>query len=228
MKPIRVVIAEDHQLVRAGFLHLLTGMNYVEVVGEAKNGQEACEIVAKEKPDIILMDISMPRLNGVEATRRILKEYPNTRVIIISMHTTEEYVLQALQAGALGYLLKDSSPDEFDLALQTVAAGEPYLCRGVTQQVMEYFQRTGIDPTKRNIAESVLPYDPTKLLTPRQREVLQLVAEGSSSNEIAAILGISEKTVERHRANLMDRLNIHDIPGLVRYAIRAGMISPNR
>lgn len=228
MKPIRVVIAEDHQLVRAGFLQLLNSMDFIDVVGEVSNGQEACKIVSQIHPDVILMDISMPRLNGVEATRRIIKDDPNTRVIVVSMYTTEEYVLQALQAGASGYLLKDSSPDEFGLAIKTVAKGKSYLCKGVTQKVMDYFQRTGIDPTKKNVAEAPRFYDPTNLLTSRQREVLQLVAEGSSSNEIATILGISEKTVERHRANLMDRLNIHDIPGLVRYAIRMGIISTNQ
>jgi DNA-binding NarL/FixJ family response regulator len=219
MKPIRVLIAEDHQLVRAGFTQLLNRLNFVKIVGEVSNGQEAYEIAAEKHPDVILMDISMPRLNGVEATYRILKEFPDIRIIIISMHNTEEYVLQALQAGALGYLLKDSSPEEFEEAIRTVAKGQQYLCQSVDRQVMKYFRRTGIDPTK------MMP--PDQPLTARQREVLQLVAEGYSSNEIADFLGISEKTVETHRYNLMSRLNIHDITALVRYAIRIGIISPN-
>ena len=227
MKPIRAVIAEDHQLVRAGFLKLLTSMNFVEIVGEVSNGQEAVEVAAQVHPDVILMDISMPRLNGVEATHRILKDFPDINIIIISMHNTEEYVLQALQAGALGYLLKDSSPEEFAEAIQRVAAGEKYLCRSVDQQVKDYFQRTGIDPTKKSPQEAQSSFTLSQRLTERQREVLQLVVEGNSSYEIASLLGISEKTVERHRSNLMERLNIHDIPGLVRYAIRVGMITPH-
>jgi DNA-binding NarL/FixJ family response regulator len=219
MRPIRVLLAEDHQLVRAGFRALLNTIAEVEVVAEADNGQEALDLIPQENPDIVLMDISMPRLNGIEATRLIVRDYPEVRVIILSMYTSEEYVLQALRAGVSGYLLKDSPPNEFKLAIQAVAKDETYLCSGVSQHVVEYIQRTGMEPHRQ--AEMA---DSNDQLTPRQREILQMVVEGNSSVQIAGRLNISAKTVERHRADIMSRLNIHDLPGLVRYAIRAGII----
>ncbi len=220
MRPFRVLLAEDHQLVRAGFRALLNMLEDIEVIAEANDGQEALALIPQVKPDVVLMDISMPRLNGIEATRRIRRDYPEVRVIILSMYTTEEYVLQALRAGAAGYLLKDSTPAEFNHAIQSVTKGETYLCTGVAQHVAEYIQRTGAEPHPQD--DQASPY---AQLTSRQREVLQLVAEGRSTNQIAQSLHISVKTVERHRANIKERLHIHDTPGLIRYAIRAGLIS---
>lgn len=219
MSNIRVLLAEDHQLVRAGFRALLNGIPGVEVVAEASDGEQALAGIAETRPDVVLMDISMPRLNGMEATRRITRDFPGVRVIMLSMYATEEYVLQSIKAGAAGYLLKDSAPNEFGHAIQAVAKGETYLCSGVAQHALDYVKRTkfGVDGIEQII-------DPYEHLTPRQRQVLQMVAEGHSSAEIAQALNISTKTVERHRADIMGRLNIRDLPGLVRYAIRAGII----
>jgi DNA-binding NarL/FixJ family response regulator len=219
MTTIRVLIAEDHALVRAGFRALLDTLPEIEVVAEASNGYETIEQVNKLQPDVVLMDISMPRMNGVEATQRINRDFPQVRVIILSMHATEEYVLQVLRVGAVGYLLKDTAPAEFNLAIRAVANGETYLCSGVAQHVIDYVQRTQLE----NPIQKRIP-NPYEQLTPRQREILQLVVEGHSSLEIGHALNISVKTVERHRTDIMERLNIHDLPGLVRYAVRAGII----
>jgi DNA-binding NarL/FixJ family response regulator len=213
MGAIRLLLAEDHTLVRAGIRSLLQNLPDLEVVAEANDGRAALQLVAKTKPDVVLMDIAMPGLNGLEATARLLKDFPNVHVIMLSVHTTEEYVLQALRAGASGYLLKDSSPEELGLAIRAVARGETYLSPAVSKHVVDYVQRVG------NGTSSL------ERLTPRQREILQLIAEGRSTQEIARILSVSVKTVETHRVELMDRLGIHDIAGLVRYAIRMGLVS---
>lgn len=213
MKSLRVVLADDHKLVRAGLSSLLKQMPGIVVQGEAHDGREALELVAKHRPDVVLMDISMAGLNGLEATLQITKEYPRIHVIMLSMHATEEYVLQALRAGASGYLLKDAAPMELELALAAVVRGETYLSPPISlQEIENYAKRVG---------EVSQPLD---LLTRRQREILQLIAEGNNTRDIAERLGISVKTVETHRAQLMDRLEIHDIPGLVRYAIRHGLV----
>jgi DNA-binding NarL/FixJ family response regulator len=219
MKPQRVLVAEDHQLVRAGFRALLNGFEGVDVVAEASDGQETLLLIPTVNPDIVLMDISMPLLNGIETTHRISREFPEVRVIILSMYTTEEYVLQALRAGATGYLLKDSAPEEFDQAIQAVARGETYLCSGIAEHVVAYIRRT-----KSKLTVEQASTDPYVHLTSRQRQILQMVAEGNKSSQIAEALHISLKTVERHRADIMERLDIHDLPGLVRYAIRSGII----
>jgi DNA-binding NarL/FixJ family response regulator len=213
MKPLRVVLADDHKLVRAGLTSLLKQMPGIVVLGEAHDGREALELVAKHRPDVVLMDISMAGLNGLEATLQITKDYPRIHVIILSMHASEEYVLQALRAGASGYLLKDAAPMELKLALAAVVRGETYLSPPISMQEIEnYAQRVG---------EVSQPLD---MLTRRQREILQLIAEGNRTREIAVRLNISIKTVETHRAQLMQRLDIHDVPGLVRYAIRHGLV----
>jgi DNA-binding NarL/FixJ family response regulator len=189
-------------------------MGGIEVVGQATNGREALTLVEQQHPDVLLCDILMPEMNGLEATARIVKEFPSVRVIILSMYTSEEYVWQALKAGATGYLLKDMEASELDVAIKAVLNGTTYLTPKVSQQVVEsYRQRMGSDATVADV------------LTPRQREILQLIAEGKTINEIAQILGISGKTVDTHRTLLMARLDIHDVAGLVRYAIRRGMIS---
>jgi len=217
MKRLRVLLADDHTLVRAGLRSLLQQMEDVEVVAEAQDGRQVLAAAAEHRPDVVLMDISMSGMNGLEATLKLKKERPEVRVIILSMHATEEYVLQALRAGASGYLLKDSAPLELALALQAVARGEPYLSPPVSRQVVEsYAQRTGGGA------------QPLAALTPRQREILQLIAEGNSTKQIAGRLALSVKTVETHRSQLMERLSIRDVPGLVRYAIRHGLVSADK
>ncbi|MBD0267923.1 MAG: response regulator transcription factor [Cyanobacteria bacterium Co-bin8] len=214
MQPIRVLLADNHTLIRAGLRSLLESMEAVEVVAEASDGRAAIHLVKAHQPDVVLMDVAMPEMNGLEATARIVKEFPNTHVMILSMHANEEYVMQALQAGAMGYVLKDAGVAELELALKSISKGEAYLSPAVSKHVIaDYVRRTG--------GESSTPHH----LTPRQREILQLLVEGHSAKEIAARLVISIKTVETHRSQIMERLNIHDVAGLVRYAIRTGLVT---
>lgn len=212
MKTVRVLLAEDHTLVRAGLRSLLAELPWVHVVGEAADGREALRMVAEHKPHVVLMDITMSDLNGLEATARIARKHPGSRVIILSMHSNEEYVRRALSVGAAAYVLKDAERAELELALKSVARGGSYLSPAVSRPVVaDYAERASRDPVAR--------------LTPRQREILQLIAEGYSTKEIATKLTLSAKTIETHRAQLMSRLDIHDVAGLVRYAIRAGVAS---
>jgi DNA-binding NarL/FixJ family response regulator len=214
--PIRVVLADDHTLVRAGIRALLEKLPDVHVVAEASDGREAVHLVTTTQPDVVLMDIAMPGLNGLEATRRLVKEFPAIRVLILSMHKNEEYVWQALRAGAVGYLLKDADLAELALAITAVTHGETYLSPPISKHVIrEYVQRVGGEETG------------LEQLTPRQREILQLVAEGHTSKAIAQRLGLSIKTAETHRVQMMERLDIHEIAGLVRYAIRMGVVLPD-
>ncbi|MFQ4137361.1 response regulator [Nodosilinea sp. PGN35] len=213
MSTIQLVIADNHTLVRAGFRSLVEELDGIEVIGEAENGRDTLQLVETLRPQIVLMDIAMPEMNGLEATARISREFPQVRVLILSMHANEEYVYQALRSGASGYLLKDSGTEELDLALRAIARGETYLCPAVSKYVVsDYVRRLGQDQ------------NPLDQITPRQREILQLIAEGKSTKDIADLLYISTKTVETHRTQLMDRLDIHDIAGLVRYAIRTGLV----
>jgi DNA-binding NarL/FixJ family response regulator len=207
----RVVLADDHALVRAGFRSLLEGMQGIEVVGEAANGRDAIRLVEELRPDIAIVDVMMPELNGLDATARIVARCPEVKVLILSMNDGREYVLQALRSGARGYLLKTVTPLELQEAIKRLMAGEVYLSSAVTKHVVSGL----LQPT--NISEDGL--------TRRQREVLQLIAEGCSTKEIASTLNISIKTAEGHRTQLMNSLDIHDIAGLVRYAIRNGLIS---
>lgn len=215
MDPITVVLADDHTLVRSGIRALLERFEDVEMVGEAANGREALELVEKHRPDIVLMDIAMPELNGLDAARRIRRRYPTTRVLLMSMYDHEAYVAEALAVGAAGYVLKDASAAELDIAVHAVARGESYLSPAVAKRIVE-----GEVPTRGEGAIGL------QRLTPRQREILQLIAEGNTSKEIARKLELSIKTVETHRTHLMERLDIHDIAGLVRYAIRVGLVKP--
>lgn len=216
MTPIRVVLADDHTLVRAGIRALLEKLPDVHVVAEASDGREAVHLVTTTQPDVVLMDIAMPGLNGLEATRRLVKEFPAIRVLILSMHKNEEYVWQALRAGAVGYLLKDADLAELALAITAVTHGETYLSPPISKHVIrEYVQRVGGEETG------------LEQLTPRQREILQLIAEGHTTKMIAQRLGLSVKTVETHRVQMMERLDIHEIAGLVRYAIRMGVVLPD-
>ena len=216
-KPIRVLLADDHALVRAGIRALVQNLAGVEVVAEAVDGREALALVKQHDPDVVLMDISMAGLNGLEAAARMAKDHPNTRVIILSAHSNEEYVCQALRAGAAGYLLKDAGTAELDLAVKAVARGETYLSPAVSKHVIaDYMRRVGGESGS------------LELLTPRQREILQLIAEGQTTKQIANTLHISVKTVETHRMQLMERLDIHDVPGLVRFAIRMRLVQPEQ
>ncbi len=214
---IQVVLVDDHTLVRAGIRSLLERVAGVSVVGEAKDGREALELLGRQRADIVLMDIAMKGLNGLDATLQLKRTHPEVHVIILSMHASEEYVMQALRAGASGYLLKDAAMLELEHALKTVQRGETYLSAPISKQVVEnYMRRVGGERTALS------------LLTARQREILQLIAEGNSTKRIASRLALSVKTVETHRAQLMERLDIHDVPGLVRYAIRVGLASLDR
>ena len=214
MNTVRVLLADDHTLVRAGLRKLLESIPAMEVVGEAGDGLALLELAERLRPDVVLMDIAMPGLNGLEATGRICRAWPEVRVLILSMHQNAEYVRQALRQGAAAYLLKDAAPLELELALAAVLRGETYLSPAVSKGVVsDYVQRLRSDEPAEDA------------LTPRQREVLQLIAEGHSTKEIARRLDLSVKTVETHRTQLMRQLDIHEVAGLVRYAIRSGLVS---
>jgi DNA-binding NarL/FixJ family response regulator len=212
--PIRVVLADDHVLIRAGLRALLQSLPNIEVIGEASDGHEAVDVISRDQPDVVMMDIGMPGLNGVDSTRRIVKQFPRTRVIMLSMHANEEYVGQALEAGAMGYLLKGAEPAELELVFKAVMRGETYLSPTIAKQLVQDYL------SHRKEKVNLLPD-----LTARQREVLQLIAEGCSTKDIANKLKLSVKTVDTHRSELMHRLDIHEVAGLVRYAIRTGLVS---
>jgi DNA-binding NarL/FixJ family response regulator len=212
-RPIRVLLADDHALVRAGIRSLLRGCDDIEVVAEAGDGREALTLIEALRPDVVLMDILMPGLNGLEAAEQVSREFPSVRVLILSVNTGEEFVLQALRAGVAGYLVKSIGPAELQAALRAVARGEVYLAAAISHHVLAGSLEGGEGcPSLQR-------------LTPRQREVLQLIAEGHKTKEIALRLEISINTVETHRTQLMAALDIHDIAGLVRYAIRSGLTS---
>ncbi|HEX7043831.1 MAG TPA: response regulator transcription factor [Burkholderiales bacterium] len=214
MTAIRVLLADDHSLFRAGVQALLSNIEGVEVVGEADSGRKAIEMVRQCTPDVVLMDIAMPEMNGLETTTRVTKEFPGVRVIMLSMHAGEEYVMQALRAGASGYLLKDAATSELELAVRAVARGETYLTPTISKRVIDdYLMRT------------TGSQGPVDQLTKRQREILQLIAKGYTSKEMAQMLSLSPKTIETHRTQLMKQLDIHDVAGLVRYAIRVGLVT---
>ncbi len=214
IKPIRVVLADDHTLVRAGIRALLEKLPGVEVIGEAGDGREVLNLVRQHRPDVVLMDISMPGLNGLEAAVRMAKEFPDVRVIILSMHNNEEYYWRALKAGAAGYLLKKAATAELETALQRVVHGEIYLSQEISARLARKPSLQGIAGQK----------SPLEQLTGRQREILQLIAEGQNTKGIAELLKVSPKTIEYHRMKLMDGLNIHDVPGLVRFALKVGLL----
>ncbi len=221
MSAVRVLLVDDHALVRAGFRALLESVEGVVVVGEAGEGQDALRLVAEQRPDVVFLDVGLPGLNGLEVAARITRAHASMRVVMLSMHANEEYVLRALRAGVAGYMLKDASASDLEAALRAVMRDEIYLSPAISKRVVEdYVKRTG--------AETAPSGPAAPGLTPRQREILQLIAEGHSTKEIADRLGVSVKTVETHRAQIMDRLDIHDVAGLVRYAIRTGMVSSER
>jgi DNA-binding NarL/FixJ family response regulator len=216
MSAVRILLADDHRLLRAGIKSLLESTGAFEVIAEAENGREAVRLAKALKPDVAMLDIAMPELNGLDAARRLAAECPEVRVLILSMHADEGYVREAMQGGAAGYVLKDADVEELEFAIRAVMRGERYLAPRVSKYVIEGYVR-GLEQS-----------GPGAALTRRQREILQLVAEGCTTREIAERLHISVKTVETHRAQLMDRLDIHDVAGLTRYAIRIGLVSGER
>jgi DNA-binding NarL/FixJ family response regulator len=207
--PIQVLLADDHQIVRQGLKGLLEREGF-RIVGEAADGREALRIAEKEHPDVAILDLMMPQLNGLDAAREILRASHGTKAILLTMHTEEPFVLEALRAGVTGYVLKTQATADLVQAIREVSRGSIYLSPGVSRAVVDAYR-----------AKSDLPPDP---LSPREREVLQLVAEGKTTKEVAAALGVSVKTAESHRTRIMEKLNIHQTANLVRYAIRRGLI----
>jgi DNA-binding NarL/FixJ family response regulator len=213
VKPIRLLLADDHVLVRAGIRVLVEEIEGIEVVAEAGDGQEALRLIRAHAPDIVLLDIAMPLLNGFEVLDQATPDFPDLRVIVLTVHETEQYALSAFRHGAKGYLPKTAASAELELAINAVAAGETYLSPALSYKT--FFNR---------VKDSSIGQTPVTELTPRQQEVLTLIAQGQSTKYIALTLDISAKTVEAHRAQLMARLDIHDVAGLVRYAIKVGMV----
>lgn len=210
-----IVVADDHKIVREGLVRLLQDREDFSVIGQAADGEEAVEVVLAKRPDVVIMDLWMPRLGGIDATRRLGKRGSSAKVVVLSMHESRSYVEEVLRAGASGYVVKASAPSDLIHAIDAVQAGASYLSPAITQQVVAAIARPG-DVSPAGVSS----------LTEREREVLQLIAEGLSSKEIAAMLGVSLKTVDSHRSNLMEKLDIHKMSGLVRFAIRSGLIEP--
>jgi len=211
MKRIRILLADDHAVVRQGFRMILAAQADMEIVGEAGNGRQAVELAGSLKPDVVVMDVAMPELNGIEATRRLAELIPRARVIALSMHKDSVYVREILRAGARGYLLKESGAGDLVTAIRAVAAGEGYISPAVSDAVLDDYRRHVTNPID--------------LLSAREREVLQMLAEGKTNKEIAAILNLSVYTVDAHRGHIMDKLNLHSINDLVRFAVRNGLIA---
>lgn len=216
MSRVRILLADDHTIVRDGLRVLLERQPDFEVVGEASNGREAVEVSQRQSPDVVLMDVAMPIMNGIEAAARVTAAQPKAAVIILSMHSDESYILRSLKAGARGYLLKDSAESDLIQAVRAVAGGKAFFSPAVSKVLAEDYIR---QVRQRGVED---PYD---LLTARERELLQLIAEGKSAKEIAGLLNLSAYTVDTHRGNLMQKLNVHSIPELILYAVRKGIIS---
>ena len=216
MKTIRVLLADDHKLIRAGLVLVVQQQPHLQVVGEADDGRQAVEMVNSLKPDVAVMDIGMPNLNGIEAAQQITQSHPQTAVVMLSMHADEGYVLRALKAGARAYLLKDSATSDLVQAIRAVVEGKSFFSPAVSKVLLQDYMRK----MRRTGAED--SYD---LLSPREREVLQLVAEGKSNKEVANLLNLSVYTVETHRAKIMQKLNLKGVPELILYAVRKGIIS---
>lgn len=209
-KKIRIMLADDHSVVRQGFRRILESQGDMEIVGEASNGREAVELAGKLKPDLIVMDVAMPELNGIEATRRLTEASDRTRVLALSMHKDAVYVREILRAGARGYLLKDAFDSDLVMAVRAVARGEGYLSPAVSDAVLADYRQHVTDPID--------------LLSSREREVLQLIAEGKTNKEIAGMLNLSVYTVDAHRGRIMEKLNLHSTGELVRFAVRKGLV----
>ena len=215
MTPVRIVLADDHTIMRHGLRLVLERQPDFAVVGEASNGREAIDVITRENPDVAVMDIAMPLLNGIEAAKKITEERLKTAVMILSMHSDESYILRALRAGARGYLLKDSAENDLIQAIRAVCAGKaffsPAVSRVLADDYLRQIQQQGVE-------------DPYELLTARERELLQLIVELKSTKDIAGLLGVSPRTIDTHRGNLMQKLNVHSIPELILYAMRKGVI----
>ena len=216
MRKIRILLADDHKLMRSGLRVLLEQQSGLSVAGEASDGREALSLSGSLKPDVLVMDVGMPNLNGIEAASQISQSHPEISIVMLSMHADESYVLRALKAGAKGYLLKDSAESDLIRAVHAVAEGKSFFSPAVSKVLLDDYVRK----LKRSGVED--PYD---LLTPREREVLQLVAEGNSNKDVAQLLNLSVYTVETHRANIMGKLNLRGVPELILYAVRKGIIS---
>jgi two-component system response regulator NreC len=218
MKKLRLLVADDHKIFRQGIKKLLDEESDLNIVGEAADGREAVQKATELKPDVILMDIAMANLNGLEATKKIKKVLPSTRVIMLTMHKNEEYILQSFQAGASGYILKEGAVEELVSAIRSIYQDKSFLSPTISKTLIDAYLR------KMETGKTETPFD---LLTDREREVLQLIAEGYTNREVAKALFISVKTVEAHRAHIMQKLNIHDIAKLVKYAIQKGLVDMN-
>ena len=216
MENLRIVLAEDRTILREGLRALLSADPNFEIIGEAQDGREAVRCVEKLEPDLLLMDLSMPRMSGMDAIREIKKRYPEIKIIALTVHKTEEYLLATLQAGADGYVLKDATHDELVLAIKNVMRGKSYLSPGVSEKVIEGYLEG---------KESNRPRSSWETLSQREREVLKLIAEGYKNKEIAEDLCISLKTVEKHRANLMKKLDLHNAAALTVYAMQKGLVN---
>jgi RNA polymerase sigma factor (sigma-70 family) len=216
MSQVRIFLADDHTVIRAGIRLVLERQPDLHVVGEASDGRETVNAIERLHPDVVVMDISMPSLNGIEATRQILANGVAVSIVVLSMHADEEYVLRALKAGARGYLLKESAEADLIAAVRAVVSGKSFFSPAVSRLLVEDYVRQLQD---RDIEDSY------ELLTTREREILQLVAEGKSNKDIANLLNLSVYTVETHRSNIMEKLNLHGVPELILYAVRKGVIS---
>lgn len=214
MRKIRVLLAEDHTIVRQGIAALLRAESDMEVAGEASDGLEAVELAKKLVPDVVLMDIGMRHLNGLDATREIKKLLPSMKILVLTMHDSEEWIFQILRAGASGYLIKDSAMTDLTSALRAIYQGDSYLSPSISRKVIEEYIRKAERGEKKGMDD---------LLSIREREILQLIAEGNSVPRISSLLCISKKTVEAHKTHIMEKLNIHDKAGLIKYAIRTGL-----
>lgn len=215
MSKTRILLADDHTIVRQGIRALLDAQEGIEVVGEAEDGRQAVEKVKELVPDIVVIDITMPNLNGIEATRQIKKINDKIKVLVLTVHDNEEYVHQILQAGASGYLLKESAVSDLISAISAVKKGDIFLSPSISRVVVKDYIR--------HVEAESGGFDSLNILTNREREILQLIAEGRTNKEIAALLKLSVKTVDVHRSHIMEKLHIHDITGLVKYAIRKGL-----
>jgi two-component system response regulator NreC len=214
----KIILADDHQLIRTALKSFIESIKNLSVIGEASNGREVIDLLKKDLPDIVIIDIAMPELNGLQTIKYLLKDHPQLKIIVLSMHSNEEYVAEALSSGASGYILKDSAPNELELAINTVLSGKKYLTPSLSTIVIEQYLAKRDSGGKKNT------FTPLSNLTERQIEILKLLAEGNTVKEIASKLLLSVKTVDAHKSQIMKKLNIHSTAGLVKFSLRIGLI----